>query len=177
MAGGEDQPRWYEWSAIPALGALLTTQATVWAGFLRLGGTATAPLAALVALRALTVVAAVSALLFILRGRLARLSRLGAFLERGWGTARSRAAFAEVLGFGGCLTAVNVLLFAHPATPHALLGTQAAGAALLAVGVAATAWMLRLMPAALVRSGRPAAGIGVAVCMMTTWGLAVGGWW
>lgn len=46
----------------------------------------------------------------------------------------------------------------------------------MAAGVAATAWMLRLMPAAQIRSGRPAAGIGVLVSIVATWTIGAGGW-
>lgn len=171
-----DQPRWYEWSAVPALGAVLTAELSMWTGFFRMGGVPTPGPAALLALRALLSVIAVSIILFILRRPLARLSRPLAWLECGWGTARSRAAFAELLGFGGGLVAINALRLAHPATAHELFDSQAVGVVLLAAGAAATAWMLRLMPAAQIRSGRPAAGIGVLVCVAATWAIGAGGW-
>lgn len=119
----EDQPRWYEWSAVPALGAVLTAELSMWTGFFRMGGVPTPGPAALLALRALLSVTVVSILLFLLRRPLARLSHAIAWLERGWGTARSRAAFAEVLGFGGGLVAINALRLAHPATADQLLGS------------------------------------------------------
>lgn len=172
----EDQPRWYEWSAVPALGAVLTAELSMWTGFFRMGGVPTPGPAAMLALRALLSVIAVSILLFLLRRPLARLSHGIAWLERGWGTARSRAAFAEVIGFGGGLVAINALRLAHPATADELLGSQAVGALLLTAGVAATAWMLRLIPAAQIRSGRPAAGIGVLVAIAATWAIGAGGW-